>query len=191
MSQQGGPPQAGYNPYAVGAQPGGQPDPSVRLLGIINDANVGTGMALNNLAPMKGNVPVSMFQDKGTGFKDKMQNGLGIRTRVKFEGFEAVGPAERGSHGHDAAPSPMYGADMMPMEAPPIAPPSGASDGSNWGGGGNATYDQIYGAGVTIYQNGAVHMGFTPESILGGLEPPNTPGMSRSREQGRGGGFGI
>jgi hypothetical protein len=156
MSQQGGgPPQAGYNPYAVGAQPGGQPDPGKRLLGIVNDANVGTGMSLNNLGPMKGNVPVSVFQDKGTGFKDKMQSGLGIRTRVQFSG------------------------ELMNLM-------EGVDGSGGDTGGGNATYDQVYGAGTTIYQNGAVHMGFTPESVLGSMASPSTPGMSKSREQGMG-----
>ncbi|MCH2548219.1 MAG: hypothetical protein MK052_11515 [Alphaproteobacteria bacterium] len=166
MSNNGGPPQAGYNPYAVGAQPGGQPDPSARLLGVLNDANVGTGLALNNLGPGKGNVPISIFQDKGTGFKDKIQSGLGIRTRVKFtsELFNL-----------------MEGVDTS----------SNSSEGGTGGSSGNATYEQVYGAAQTIYQNGAVHMGFTPEGMLGGIESPSTPGFSQSKEKGRGGGFGI
>lgn len=61
------------------------------------------------------------------------------------------------------------------------------SDSGGGGGGGGATYEQVFGAGVKIYQNGAVHMGFMPEGMLGGLNPPATPGMSRSKEQGRGG----
>lgn len=187
MSQQGGPPQAGFNPYAVGAQPGGQPDPSARLLGIINDANVGTGMSLNNLGVLKGNVPGGIASQKDRGFIGTLEKNLGIRTKVKFEGFENIGPASSASQGHDAAASPMYGSDMTPISAP-----TSASDGSSGGGGGgNATYEQIYGAGMTIYQNGAVHMGFSPESILGGIEPPNTPGMGRSQEKGKGGGFGL
>lgn len=162
MSQQGGPPQPGYNPNAVGAAPGGQPDPSSRLLGIVNDANVGTGLALNNLGPGKGSVPISVFQDKGTGWKDKMQKGLGIRTRVQFSG-DII--------------NLMEGVD-------------GSGSGGE-GGGGNATYEQIYGAGVIIYKNGVDYMGFKPEYMLGGLSPPDTPGMSRSQEKGRGGGFSI
>lgn len=166
MAEQGGPPQPGYNPNAVGAT-GPQPNAQSRALGVLPDANVGTGMTLNNLGALKGNVPGGVFSDKGTGFKDKMQQGLGIRTRAQFSGFEAIqAPPVGGDH------TSVYG------------------DGSG-GGSGNATYDQVYGAGQTIYQNGAVHMGFTPESVLGTMASPATPGISRSREQGRGGGFGI
>lgn len=108
---EGGMPQAGYNPHAVGAAPGGQPNPANRLLGVINDANVGTGMQLNNLGPLKGNVPSSVFQDKGTGWKDKMQSGLGVRTRVQFEGFERIGPQDM--DGIEQAAQMMRGADMQ------------------------------------------------------------------------------
>ena len=224
--QQGGPQQPGYNPHAVGAAPGGQPDPSTRLLGVVNDANVGTGMALNNLGPLKGNVPITAFQDKGTGFKDQIQKGLGIRTRVQFVGFDNIQPAEMASKGHDGAeaggPPPdvadglglgdsqyeqsrqtVFGSkhahkslhNQMPGPTEFISPLNlnptqtkkiyGESDSGGGGGGGNASYEQIYGAGVVIYQQGAVHMGFTPEYMLGGLSPPDTPGMSRGRDRGK------
>lgn len=161
MAEQGGPPQPGYNPNAVGAVGSIQPNGQSRALGVLPDANVGTGMALNNLGALKGNVPGGVFSDKGTGFKDKMQQGLGIRTRVQFSGFEAI-------------------------QAPPVGGDNSSVYGDSSGGSGNATYDQVYGAGMTIYQNGAVHMGFTPESVLGTMASPSTPGMSRSREQGMG-----
>lgn len=239
MSQQGGPPQAGYNPYAVGAQPSGQPDPSSRLLGIINDANVGTGFALNNMGPLKGNVPISIATQKDRGFIGTFEKHLGVRTKVKFEGFEGVRPAEMQSQGHgegkgldfgggtgqppidvaadvglddsayEQSRQGTYGSkhahktlhNQMPTATEFIAPTSfngmrhskvfGENNDSGGGGGGGATYEQVFGAGMTIYQNGAVHMGFTPESMLGTMEPPNTPGMSRSREQGKGGSFGL
>lgn len=110
---EGGMPQPGYNPHAVGAAPGGQPDPGKRLLGIVNDANVGTGMALTNMGPLKGNVPGGVFSDKGTGFKDKMQSGLGIRTRVQFEGFDRIGPQDM--QGIEQAAQTMQGSDMQHM----------------------------------------------------------------------------
>lgn len=103
MSQQGGgPQQPGYNPNAVGAMPHGGANPAGRgqFLGVA-DANVGTGMALNNLGALKGNVPISFFQQKDTGWKRKMQEGLGMRTSAQFVGFEGIKPAEMASQGHD------------------------------------------------------------------------------------------
>lgn len=125
----------------------------------MKDQQMGAGLSLNNLAPAKGNVPVSFFQDKGTGFKDKLSSGFGLRTRVQFSG------------------------ELMNLME--------GVDGSSGDGGGNATYDQVYGAGQTIYQNGAVHMGHSPESMLGAMEPPHTPGMGKSQERGRDDGFGL
>jgi hypothetical protein len=229
MSQQGGPPP-GYNPFAVGAQPSGQPNPESRLGGYLPDANVGQQTSLQNIG-LKGNVPVSIVGQKERGLIGTFEKQFGVRTKVQFVGFETVKPAEMATQGHGVegggANTPPADAtegvgledskyeqfrqgvmgskhshkmlhNKMPLPTEFISPlninPNQTkkifgenSDSSGGGGGGNATYEQIFGAGVKIYQNGAVHMGFTPESMLGGLNPPATPGMSRSREQGRGG----
>lgn len=115
--------QQGFNPHAVGAAPGGQPNPANRLLGIVNDVQY-QGTALNNLAPLKGNVPGGVFSDKGTGWKDKMQSGLGIRTRVQMEGFENIGPQDR--EGIEQAAQSMLGADIQHIGAMPESALTGA-----------------------------------------------------------------
>lgn len=95
---QGGPPQPGYNPHAVGAAPAGQPNPQNRLLGIINDYQY-TGTALNNLAVGKGNIPISIATQKPRGFIDMFEQHLGIRTKVKFVGFEEIQAQATGPDG--------------------------------------------------------------------------------------------
>lgn len=52
------------------------------------------------------------------------------------------------------------------------------------GGGGNATYDQVYGAAQTIMVHGGELRGFNPNSDLGQMAAPATPGMGQSRGKG-------
>lgn len=234
MSQQGGPPQPGYNPFAVGAQPGGQPDPQSRLMGFLPDANVGQNTSLQNIKPLQAKIPSSIFKEDQSGPKGSQNIQKLWKTKASVHGFEDIKPAETATHGHGVDGKGAGGppADPLedvgltdtkyeqfrqsvmgskhshkmlhnqmplptefisplrlnPMQTKKIYGEEGSSSGGG-GGGGTATYEQIFGAGVKIYQNGAVHMGFMPESMLGGLNPPATPGQTRSREQGRGGSF--
>jgi hypothetical protein len=143
MSEQGGGLQPGYNPHAVGAAPGGQPDPQSRALGILPDANVGTGMALNNLSPVQGNLPISFFGQK-QGLVDTLATQFGMRTKVQFSG------------------------ELMNLME---------------GVGGTA--QEVYGAGEAIHSAGGAHVGGMSEAMLGGLAPPDTPGMSRGQSIGK------
>lgn len=229
MSQQGGgggqmPP--GYNPHAVGAAPSGQPDPTSRVMGLLPDANVGTGVALNTAGPghlLNAKITTGLASDKPSGPKGSENIQKLWKTKVTLEGFEAIKPAEigpdgqpidvaaglgledgefeqtrQGVHGskhahrilHNQMPLPTE--FMSPMNPNPtrLSKIYGENSDSSGGGGGNATYEQIHGAGMTILQNGVWYMGAMSEGMLGGLTPPNEFAQSRSVSKGKGG-FGL
>lgn len=150
MAENGGPPTAAaFNPNIQGGL-NAPADPSKRFMGVLTDS-AGMNQHLDTRGFHQSKMPGAvLFSQKNTGWKGFIEQQLGIRSSVKFEGFEGIQGA--------------------PVDTS--------------GGGGNATYDQIYGAAQTIMVNGGELRGFSPHEDLGQMAAPSTPGMGQSRGKG-------
>lgn len=157
MAQQGngGPPTApAFNPNTMGGIQQG--DPGQRsLLGILNDSPGLSAFDTQGFGAKK----LQLFSSASSGWKSSLEKHLGFRTSVKFEGFEGV-------------------------QAAPVDTSGSADSGGGGGNYGNATYEQIYGAGQVILANGGQLRGFSAHEMLGEMQAPATPGMGQGKGKG-------
>jgi hypothetical protein len=114
---EGGMPQAGYNPHAVGAAPGGQPDPQSRLGGILPDANVSQGLALNSAGAghlLNAKMTTGLASDKPSGIHSSQNVQRLWKTKPTFEGFERIQAPEISGPAIEAGMA-LNGAGVEPM----------------------------------------------------------------------------
>lgn len=152
-----GPPTApAFNPANMGQQSGGGGGGK----GIFGINDTPGFAAYDTQGFLKGQIGgMQLISSKNTGWKGHLESGLGIRTKVKFEGLEGIQ--------HAAVDT---------------------SDNGGGGGGntGNATHDQIYGSAQVILQHGGEMRGFSPHQDLGQMASPPTPGMGGKGKGGLG-----
>ncbi|MBM3618472.1 MAG: hypothetical protein FJX23_08020 [Alphaproteobacteria bacterium] len=148
-----GPPTApAFNPNTMGGMGGGQPAGAGKgLFGISDTQGLGQYDTQGFLGGKIGGM--QLISSKNTGWKGHLESGLGIRTKVKMEGFEGIQ--------HAAVDT--------------------TTDTSGGGNTGNATYDQVYGSGQVILQHGGEMRGFSPHEDLGQMAAPATPGMGKGK----------